>query len=694
MSWLDDTLASIAASGEGAQNFASAPRTDRERELDAWIKAQGLTGSYPGPDAASPGVRYAVGAESSLPAPFSLGGPIRGVPKPDEPFALGTDPMTAGGVPPSGSIPDMAAAQLANRLRAANPALSSPTGPVGPRPDISMMANPADWSPFGAPPSAGGAGVPQMAHQPAIAGLNSPMGGAPAGGAPFSIAGAPPSLAAAQQMTAPPPQGAPGPQMAQQPSVPGLVAPGAAPGVPAPGPTGGTPVVAQDDGEEDAPVKTATDLSSRNRAASAPSGVPVDIPAPAVPAAQPGGIMAGLKGISPDLIALGAGLSGHGWGASQELAASRTKKEETLADQAVTANLPARALVAKGVDPATVAAAVRQPELLKALIAENFGKSKYKLETIGKDEFGGETKAFVNQSDPTDQLSVDGRPIKAGASALPAGTSNSAYLAKGVSAVNHDLSGDAYLQQYSPEVQAAVKDYVAGLATPTGNPRKGWAENIQKIAKKWGSDKGIPVDDTTFAQRRTYRNELAKNSPNTAGGQVKAFSQLLEHMSSLADNIEKQGNVNGMGLPDVAEAANTIRQHSSNTNAANARAVESDAQSAAGEIGKLFSGSQGGGVHERELTRNRFGSKSSQPVSAAALESTLELAQGGLRALEGRRDQILGDGLGPAFVGPKEQARIDHIKEVISRLKGEQPAAGAVRPGKYVWTPDKGLVPQ
>lgn len=635
MSWLDDALASIAASGEVGTDMAAPQKTARERELEAALAAGGSA------------------------APMSLAGP--------SPNPLGL----------AGSFPTSQPQEKYTDYASGWP--QEMTRPAAKFPDLPPQAPP--------PP-------PGMAAQPAVAGLNSPMGGAPGGGAPFSIAGAPPSLAAAQQMTAPAP---PAPQMAQQPPVPGLVPPGAAlgvsqaPGGPLPpGPSGAAPVVAQDDGEEDAPKATATDVSSRNRtlAAAAIPGAPA--PAAATPAAPQRSLIDRIGDVGPGMIALGAGLSGHGWGQAQELAAARSKKEDALAEQALTQNLTGKALVAKGVDPATVAAAVRQPELLKALIGEHFGKSKYKVQKIGQDQFGGEQYAAVNENDPTDVVPIGGAK---GAGAT-AGSGGGGYLAQGVTAVDPSKSGEEYLAQFSPEAQASVKDYVSGLATPTGNPRKGWAENIQKIAKKYGSDIGVPVDDTTFAQRRTYRNELAKNSPNTAGGQVKSFSQLLNHMSSLADNIEKQQNVNGGGFPDVAEAANKTRQHWSNENAARAKAVESDAQSAAGEIGKLFSGSQGGGVHERELTRSRFGSTSSQPVSAAALESTLELAQGGLQALEGRRDEILGAGRGPAFVGPKEQSAIDHIKGVIARLKGEQPAAGAVKPGKYVWTPDKGLVSQ
>lgn len=494
------------------------------------------------------------------------------------------------------------------------------------------------------------------------------------GPAPFSMAGPPPP--------APEPVAGPGGMPAPMPNAgvaPFLPNPDAGPGsVPPVGPPVAAPaaaaVAAATADDEDTP--TAAKPVQMNNA-------PMSL-APAAPVAEPSlmdKISAGAKGISPALLGVGAALSGDNGATTRAI----QKEQNDLAVTAASGNATATALAKKGASPEEIAAARANPLVMKSLVEQYLSKSKYKVQKTGQDEFGGEQYSAINENDPTDSMPlVNGVAVKpgtvagSGTSAGP-GAAN-AYLAKGTSAIDHAKVGDEYLSQFSPEAQAAVKDYIAGLATPTGNPRKGWAENIQKIAKKYGADIGVPVDDTTFAQRKTYRNELAKNSPNTAGGQVKAFSQLLEHMSSLADNIEKQGNVNGFGLPDVAEAANKIRQHSSNTNAAAARAVESDAQSAAGEIGKLFSGSQGGGVHERELTRNRFGSASSTPVSAAALESTLELAQGGLRALERRRDEILGEGRGPQFVGKAEQAKIDHIQGVVARLKGEQGAARSAVP--------------
>ena len=48
--------------------------------------------------------------------------------------------------------------------------------------------------------------------------------------------------------------------------------------------------------------------------------------------------------------------------------------------------------------------------------------------------------------------------------------------------------GDDYLAQYSPTVQAAVKDYVAGKSMPTGNPRGAYATQIKAIAQKYGNE--------------------------------------------------------------------------------------------------------------------------------------------------------------------------------------------------------------
>jgi hypothetical protein len=64
------------------------------------------------------------------------------------------------------------------------------------------------------------------------------------------------------------------------------------------------------------------------------------------------------------------------------------------------------------------------------------------------------------------------------------------FLAPGVKQIDSSLTGQDYLKQFSPEVQAAVQNYVDGKSMPTGNPRKGFTQTVKMIAQKYGADTG------------------------------------------------------------------------------------------------------------------------------------------------------------------------------------------------------------
>lgn len=305
--------------------------------------------------------------------------------------------------------------------------------------------------------------------------------------------------------------------------------------------------------------------------------------------------------------------------------------------------------------------AVMNPEAGKTLISEAL-TNKEKWQQTGEDSFGNKQYGFVNEREQT----INGRPMSAGGGQQDGG----GMLAPGVKQIDSNLSGAEYLKQFSPEVQAAVNDYIAGKSMPTGNPRKGFTQAVKMVAQKYGADIGQPADDTNFAERRKYRTELATNSPNAAGGQAKAFNQGIDHLSHLATTLEKLDNSNGLGIPFVAQGVNAVRQGASNEQSAIADEAKSLGQTVAGEVGKLFSGSAGGGVHERELTRERFSTVKSRPQLAAALQATIETMQGGLHALEQRRDSILGPNSGVELVAKATTDKIAQIQIVIDRLKG------------------------
>lgn len=305
-----------------------------------------------------------------------------------------------------------------------------------------------------------------------------------------------------------------------------------------------------------------------------------------------------------------------------------------------------------------------------ALLSQVAGKPE--LKEAGTDPITGQ-KSY-QEYDPVSHTMrpVGGAPGTAQAQAQPG------MLAQGVSQIDHTLTGDTYLKQFGPEIQSAVKSYMNGDVIPTGNPRMAGIANAAKvIAQKYGQDTGQPVSDSLYAEKRKYRTELGSNMPSTAGGQAKAFNQGIEHMGALAGTLEKLDNSSGLGIPIVADAVNAVRQGTSTEQSAVADKARSIGQTLAGEVGKLFSGSAGGGVEERRMTRDRFDTVKSPAQLAAALEATLETMRGGLTALEGRRDQVLGPNNDVKFVTGDTEKKIAQIEATISRLKGEKQAPAA-----------------
>jgi len=256
---------------------------------------------------------------------------------------------------------------LANLQSGGQPPMMSP--PASPFPDIPkppdeaemaaaareaagqrmIRANQRRIDPFGMP-GMQSAGV-QLAMDQAPAGTGFP-GAMPAGApdsSPFGMV--PPSLAMAKSLTANTPKAEPEP-----------LPPGA---VPSPRPR---------------PSMAPTDVSAAARsgeagpapAPMAPPPAPMSLGAPPPP--EPSfmsRLSAGAKGMAPALLAAGAALRGD-----NTVAASMMKQREALALQAEQQNMTAQALLARGAPLGEVRAAVRNPDLLKAMIGKYFETGK------------------------------------------------------------------------------------------------------------------------------------------------------------------------------------------------------------------------------------------------------------------------------------------------------------------------------
>ncbi len=79
----------------------------------------------------------------------------------------------------------------------------------------------------------------------------------------------------------------------------------------------------------------------------------------------------------------------------------------------------------------------------------------------------------------------------AGAKAAPPRLS---YLAPGVKRIDGRLTGEKFLQQFAPDVQAAVRSAIAGRPLPDANQRPGFAQAIAAIARKYGRTVEPPQD--------------------------------------------------------------------------------------------------------------------------------------------------------------------------------------------------------
>lgn len=345
-----------------------------------------------------------------------------------------------------------------------------------------------------------------------------------------------------------------------------------------------------------------------------------------------------------------------------------------------------RALVSAGVPPHIALAAAQNPEVMKQIAPDYLGSRKAEIKTIkSKDAFGNETEkiVLVNPYDGTvKDLSGGGGGTggAGGAGTGLTGGTNSGMFAEGVTSqnFNHNAVGEDYLKQFAPEPQAAIKDYLSGNTAQTG--RQMPIQMIKMAAQKYGSDIGMPADDTSLAQRKKWAMSLG-DTTSGIGLQSKGFKQGLEHAVSLSDSLVKLGNTNGFGFEPLANWANAAKNLTSSQTAIKNH-IQAESQTLAGEVGKLYSGGQGGGVHERQATQQNLGKSDQSPVAASGgLEATIELMEGGLRTLENRRDELFPNGNAPKgsqFRDASTDANMAKLRKNIAILKGEQQAeAGA-----------------
>lgn len=316
-----------------------------------------------------------------------------------------------------------------------------------------------------------------------------------------------------------------------------------------------------------------------------------------------------------------------------------------------------QALRAKGLPDADARAAALNPEILKTIAANNFD-TKPKFGVVGENQLGVKQYGFIRENQGTVT------PAQVGGQSV--GSSNS---------IDPTLTGQAFLDavtkdpQLGPGKAQMVKAIAEGrqpypsgflLKTPFG----------QWLTTAVGQyEPGL--DATLIGQRKTFNSQMGSNSPSSVGGQKTLMGTSLGHLAELADAAVALGNSNGAGIAPLGHAINATTNTVGTEAAARANKLNETVARFSGEVGKLYSGSAGGGVSEREETRSRFGASQTPAELASGLEASRDLIKSKLLALENQQDQIFGKEAKNRvdFLGENGREALAKIDAAIAQLR-------------------------
>ncbi len=428
-------------------------------------------------------------------------------------------------------------------------------------------------------------------------------------------------------------------------------------------------------------------------------GMPVSLAAPNPMSSAPGQRPQdlpwnnqGAPGLNGDvLLALAGGFLSGNPGAGFTPAAQISARERELATRRGEENTTQKALyeaaLKAGANTTQALAYARSP-------TETLALTPKPVET-GTDVFG--QKFFAQPQPFTGQLKPMTGTGGGGAGGALGGAVNPGALAPGVAKYDPTLSGDEYLNQFSPDYKAAIKSYINGDAIPTGNPRIQSIWNQAKLfAKTYGDNTGIPINEGTYAAKRNMQLELTKSNQGSMGGILSNGASTLGHLGNLSDSMVALDNYKGSDVPGggrVGQAQNLFKNVIAPTpetlgaiNKVNGQALKY------GEESTKFYSATGGGVQERTAALKT--AKSNTAVGseqAGFLEGELELLQ--TRLAEKER-QVMNSGLPDEVLkkhlpsqNPVVQAEIAKIKNNIAILRGQAQGQEKTAPASEVPAP-------
>lgn len=360
------------------------------------------------------------------------------------------------------------------------------------------------------------------------------------------------------------------------------------------------------------------------------------------------------------LLGMASGLTGaQSWGTGLSRGFAGAAVGQQVDQKQGNQNQTVQALIKRGMPEDMARAAAGNPAILQQIIPQMFGAKQRKYKVI-KDALGNETPAFADET-AGKLYDTAGREITPG---------NNTATTAGAAEQNYDPVShrdEAFLKSLDPTTAAAVKDIADGNMSASGR-------NLQKLMPYVARyEQGFSTG--TFTSRNKFNTEFGSQSPSAAGGQKVLMGTALGHLGEAADAAADLGNNNGMGSADLGHITNAIGNRTT-ANAAKANALNDKVAKFSGEIGKLYSGSSGGGVHEREESRARLGSNLTSAELAAGLESNRDLILSKQQALQQQATDLFGPEGAKRFdfIGPEGRKSLEKIETALTKLRGLTPA--------------------
>jgi hypothetical protein len=397
---------------------------------------------------------------------------------------------------------------------------------------------------------------------------------------------------------------------------------------------------------------------------------PSDVAVPESISGQPSGMMGKIfnPANAPTLLGMASGFSGAGsigsgmkkaFGNAVAPAAQLRQEQLMQMGQADTY----RALVARGASPQEALAAVRDPEIKKAMVGRLFEAKTPEWKEVGRDRNGQPIHGWV---DPGKQT-VNGMPMSqflASQNATASGSDDAG------------LTGEPYLKTHHPEEQSIIKKLVSydldpRLLSAKGNHR----ERMLAAAERYDPD----YSQSLYVPRAAALKEFLSGGPNSPASIITAGNTAIQHLGEAKDHSDKIGGVNNAWL--LNKPLNWMNATAQDfKNDPNLVKYKSAADRFSEEGTKFYRG-VGGGQADIQRGLERLTPGQSPEARSAAIAEEADLIQGKVNALQDRYKNAMGPSAwkkAMSQAGSEFPVIQQKSQEAMDRIRGRTNAAAPV----------------